>query len=103
MRIQLGAGATSHGEAFVTVGYRLALHDLVDPPAGEPELSQLQFLMPDCGYDVARGLTLDTLTFAEALALNPILRGSKRRSPGGRARSVSASTIGAAWMASPTA
>jgi Domain of unknown function (DUF4105) len=75
MRILLGTGATSqYGEAFVTVGYRLALHDLVDPPAGEPELSQLEFLDTRLRYDVVKGLTLDTLTFADALALNPISR-----------------------------
>jgi hypothetical protein len=79
MRVVLGSGATSqYGRAFGTIGYRLALHDLVDPPDGEPELSQLQFLDTRLRYDLGRRLlTLDSLTFAEALALNPLSRFDK--------------------------
>jgi hypothetical protein len=74
MRVTLGSGVTSqYGSAFHTVGYRLALHDLTDPPAGEAELSQLQFLDTRLRYDLGeRALTLDRLTFAELLALTPL-------------------------------
>lgn len=76
MRLTLGSGMTSQYEnSFGTLGYRLALHDLTDPPNGEPELSQLQFLDTRFRYDFARReLTLERLTFAELLALTPLTR-----------------------------
>jgi hypothetical protein len=79
MRFTLGSGATTqYGAGFATLGYRLALHDLADPPDGEPELSQLQFLDTRLRYDLGRRLlTLDRLTFAEIVALNPITRYEK--------------------------
>jgi hypothetical protein len=74
MRALLGSGITSqYTDAFATLGYRLALHDLVDPPDGEPELSQLQFLDTQVRFDVTRRrMTLDRLVFAEVVALNPL-------------------------------
>jgi len=79
MRVTFGTGITSqYGNDFATLGYRLALHDLADPPDGEPELSQLQFLDTHLRYDIGRrALTLDSLTFAELLALNPLTRFEK--------------------------
>lgn len=79
MRFAVGSGATTqYGHPFVTLGYRLAVHDLVDPPGGEPELSQLQFLDTRLRYDIPRRLlTVETLTFAEVLALNPLSRFEK--------------------------
>jgi len=79
MRITFGTGITSqYGNGFATFGYRLALHDLADPPDGEPELSQLQFLDTHLRYDIGRrALTLDSITFAELLALNPLTRFEK--------------------------
>ena len=76
MRVMVGAGETSqYGNAFASLGYRLALHDLLDPPDGFPELSQLQFLDTRLRYDpLRRVLTVDRLTFAEVLALNPLSR-----------------------------
>jgi len=76
MRVSLGTGITSqYGSSFHTLGYRLALHDLTDPPDGEPELSQLQFLDTRFRYDLGqRSFTLDRLTFAELVALNPLTR-----------------------------
>lgn len=76
MRFTLGSGATTqYGTGFATFGYRLTLHDLADPPDGEPELSQLQFLDTRLRYDLGRrALTLDRLTFAEVVALNPLTR-----------------------------
>ncbi len=78
-RVTLGTGiATQYGDGFGTLGYRLTLHDLADPPDGEPELSQVQILDTHVRFDYARrALTLDSLTFADVLALNPITRFEK--------------------------
>lgn len=79
MRVVLGTGMTrQYDTGFATLGYRLALHDLADPPDGEPELLQLQFLDTRVRYDYGRRVfTLDALTFAEVVALNPISRFEK--------------------------
>lgn len=76
MRLTFGTGTTTqYGNGFTTLGYRLALHDLADSPEGEPELIDLQFVDIRFRYDLARThLTLDNLTFAELLALNPITK-----------------------------
>ena len=74
MRIMLGTGVTSqYGDSFGSVGYRLTLHDLTDPPDGSPELAQVVILDTRLRYGWARrALTLDNLTFADVLGLNPI-------------------------------
>jgi hypothetical protein len=74
LRATLGSGITSqYQSSFNTLGFRLALHDLTDPPDGEPELAQLQFLDTCLRYDPGqRSFTLDRLTFAEVVALNPL-------------------------------
>lgn len=82
MRAVLGTGMTSqYDTGFATFGYRLALHDLADPRDGEPELLQLQFLETRGRYDHGRRkLTLDTLIFADVMALNPLRRFEKKLS-----------------------
>jgi hypothetical protein len=87
MRAVLGTGMTSpYDTGFATLGYRLALHDLADPPDGVPELLQLQFLETRLRYgyggpgDAHRKLTLDTLIFADVMALNPLRRFEKKLS-----------------------
>ncbi|MDB5218349.1 MAG: hypothetical protein JWO86_6276 [Myxococcaceae bacterium] len=93
MRVVLGTGMTSlpsptpsartpqNDTGFATLGYRLALHDLADPPDGEPELLQLQFLETRGRYDYGRRkVTLDTLIFADVMALNPLRRFEKKLS-----------------------
>ena len=76
MRSRSGAAPpTQYGTGFATIGYRLALHDLADPPDGEPELSQLHFLDARLRYDLGRSvLTVDCLTFADVVVLNPLTR-----------------------------
>lgn len=76
LRLTWGTGITSqYQSSFSMLGGRLALHDLTDPPDGEPELSQLQFLDTRLRYDLGqRSFTLDRLTFAELVALNPLTR-----------------------------
>ncbi len=80
MRATLGSGVTSrYGSSFTTFGFRVALHDLADPAEGQPELLQLQFLDTRIRYDYGRErLTLDTLTFVEFVALNPLSRVDKK-------------------------
>jgi Domain of unknown function (DUF4105) len=87
MRLTLGTGITSqYGSSFDTFGYRLALHDLTDPPAGEMELLQVQFLDTQFRYDLGeRSFTLNRLTFAELVALNPLTRDESALSWRGRA------------------
>jgi hypothetical protein len=43
-RIETAAGWSSSRGGMLALGYRLGLHDLDDPPAGYPELSQIEFL-----------------------------------------------------------
>ena len=74
MRILFGTGFTSeHDDGFATLGYRIALHDLADPPLGQPALSQIQFMDVRLRYEAKRHrLTLNELTFAELFALHPL-------------------------------
>lgn len=43
-RLGFGGGYSNQGGAFAEASVRIALHDLVDPPTGYPELSALEFL-----------------------------------------------------------
>ena len=82
MRLHLGSGITSqYGSAHSQLGFRIALHDLADPPDGQPELVQLQFLDTVVRFDHGRGvLSLDRLTFAELMAINPLTTFEERLS-----------------------
>jgi hypothetical protein len=86
MRILFGTGFTSqYADGFGTLGYRIALHDLADPPAGQPELSQVQFMDVRVRYEAERRrFTLNELTFAELMTLHPLGVGGFR--PSWRAR-----------------
>jgi hypothetical protein len=44
MRWDFASGWSSARGAMLSLGYRLGLHDLDDPPAGYPELAQIEFL-----------------------------------------------------------
>src|SRR5262249_45223591 len=62
-------------------GYRLALHDLVDPTDGHAELAQVQFLDTRLRYSITKHeLLVDHLTFAELIALHPLTNGDARAS-----------------------
>jgi hypothetical protein len=86
VRLSLGSGLTSQfGSGFGEIGARLALHDFADPPAGAPDLVQVQLLDTRLRYDWGRReLTLDQLTFAELTTLAPLARFDER--PSWRAR-----------------
>ena len=79
MRIDLGQGAGSqYAETFASVGFRIALHDMNDPPNGEPELATVQFMDTRARYsETHRSFTLDELTFAEVTTLHPYGRFEK--------------------------
>ncbi|MGH7284986.1 MAG: DUF4105 domain-containing protein [Polyangiaceae bacterium] len=79
MRFDLGQGAgTQYGETFSSVGFRLALHDMNDPPNGEPELATVQFMDTRARYsETHRSFALDELTFAEVTTLHPYGRFEK--------------------------
>jgi hypothetical protein len=74
MRVVLGTGFTSqYADGFGTLGYRIALHDLADPPAGQPGLSQVGFMDIRVRYEAERRrFTLNELTFAELMTLHPL-------------------------------
>lgn len=74
LRFDFGSGGdTQFAESFATIGFRLALHDMNDPPDGQPELATVQFLDTRVRYSTThKSLTLDELTFAEIMSLNPI-------------------------------
>jgi hypothetical protein len=74
MRVLFGAGADSqYGSSFLTLGYRLALHDLTDPPGGWARLSAVVILDTRLRFDLSReALTVDRLTFADLMTLHPL-------------------------------
>ncbi len=74
-------GSTQYGNVFATLGARLVLHDFADPPDGEPELTSLQLLDGRLRMDLDRGeLTVDTMTFADLMTINPLGRWEDRLS-----------------------
>jgi len=79
MRLTVGDGATTQYRSdFLALGYRLVFHDLADPPDGSSELSQVQFLEAQLRYDLGRRtLTLDHVTFADLVSLDPLTRFEK--------------------------
>jgi hypothetical protein len=64
---------SQNATAFGTLGFRLALHDLTDPPIGWASLSDVEILDARVRFDwERRALTLDRLTFASLMALHPL-------------------------------
>jgi len=75
MRAGLGGGASSDTGGFATVDFRLALHDLLDPPAGYPELAKLEFLPMRFRYNVrAQTLWLESAWLADVASVAPMDR-----------------------------
>jgi len=70
-RVDASGGASSDGGGFAAVGFRLALHDLADPPDGYPELSQIQFFPSQLRF-LPRGhsLRVERLDFLDAISLH---------------------------------
>lgn len=79
LRATVGTGVTSQFEkGFGALGFRMSFHDLADPPDGNPELLQLQFMDTQLRARFSDGeVSLDRLTFAELLALSPLRSADK--------------------------
>ena len=72
-RASLQGGYSDAQGGFGALGFRLALHDLADPPAGYPELSQIEFLPGSLRfYERTRSLELESLALVEAVSLHAI-------------------------------
>ena len=75
MRVGAAGGASSETGGFGAVNLRLTLHDLLDPPAGYPELAQLGFVDMQLRYQPrGRALWLDHLWLADVAAIAPMDR-----------------------------
>jgi hypothetical protein len=65
-------GSTARG-SMLSLGYRLALHDLADPPAGYPELSQIEFFPTNVRfYPRDRAIELESVDLVNVLSLHPV-------------------------------
>jgi len=65
-------GGSDAAGPMVSIGYRFALHDLVDAPAGYPELSQIEFLTPELRYYArSKSLQLESFDLVNVLSLQP--------------------------------
>lgn len=82
MRVSLGTGITSqYGTPFASLGWRLALHDLLDPPRGNPELTQLTVFDVQLRFDYPRKeVEVARFMFLDLVQLNPLGRFEKRLS-----------------------
>lgn len=82
MRVMLGSGIGSqYGTPFATVGWRLALHELLDPARGNAELAQLTVLDVQLRFDYQqRDIEVARFTFADLMQLTPLRRFEKRLS-----------------------
>ena len=75
MRAGAGGGGSSQTGGFATLDFRLALHDLLDPPAGYPELAKLEFLPMRFRYNFrARTLWLESAWLADVASVAPMDR-----------------------------
>ena len=75
IRAGVTGGASSETAGFAAANLRLALHDLLDPPAGYPELSQLAFVDVQLRYQPrGRALWLDHFWLADVAAIAPMDR-----------------------------
>lgn len=80
-RLGLGSGASTLGAAFFTLSYRTALHDLADPPRGQPELSQIEFAPIDARvWPAERKVRLEEASLVRIVSLNEISRFDHRLS-----------------------
>ncbi len=76
-RAGLGGGASRQGGPFALLDWRLALHDLADPPAGFSPATQLEFLKTRVRWE-SRGaggkLRLDEALLVSASSMTPLDR-----------------------------
>ncbi|MCA1827830.1 MAG: DUF4105 domain-containing protein [Myxococcales bacterium] len=75
MRVGLGGGGSTDTGEFAIFDFRLALHDLLDPVAGYPELAKLEFLPMRFRYNVrAQTLWLESAWLADVASVAPMDR-----------------------------
>jgi hypothetical protein len=75
MRAGVGGGGSTETGGFATFDFRLALHDLLDPAAGYPELAKLEFLPMRFRYNArARTLWLESAWIADVASVAPMDR-----------------------------
>jgi hypothetical protein len=75
MRAGAGGGSSSETGGFAALNLRLALHDLLDPPAGYPELAQLGFLDLQLRYNPrGRELWLEHAWLVDVASIAPMDR-----------------------------
>jgi len=74
-RVSTAALASSERGPVVAFRYRMGLHDLADPPAGYPELSQIEFLPTELRiYPRDRSLELESVELVDVISLHPVSR-----------------------------
>ncbi len=78
-RLELSGGTQSQRVSsaepspFVRIGFRLALHDLLDPSPGYPSNAQVEFVHLQAQQDLTTGrLSLQDSDFFRVMSLNPI-------------------------------
>ncbi len=81
-RFGLGVGMTQAGTPYIDLHARLALHDLVDPPNGYPELGRLEFLPTQLRLFLGRDehYQLESLELMHVGTLVPVSRFSLKPS-----------------------
>jgi hypothetical protein len=74
LRFRFGTGMSSRSPSpFAALGFRLALHDILDRPRGHAELVQVQLLDAVLRLDWASSsIHFDELTFMEMMTLRPM-------------------------------
>ncbi|BDG08292.1 Lnb N-terminal periplasmic domain-containing protein [Anaeromyxobacter paludicola] len=78
-RFTVGGGASSDAGPFLSLGWRAALHDLLDPPAGFSPGSQLEFLVTRLRVETrSQRLRLEDFSFVDVVSTNPLDRFDRR-------------------------
>ncbi|MBZ0271434.1 DUF4105 domain-containing protein [bacterium] len=81
LRLGIGPGFFADGGGFFDLSFRLALHDLADPPDGYPELMQLDFLPTTIRVEQREGrAVVEDSDFVRIVSLTPVDRFDHRMS-----------------------
>ncbi len=79
IRAGAGGGASSLEGPLLVLDFRLALHDLADPPAGYPSLAQIEFLPVRLRYAPrSSSLALEEALLVDVVSLNDFNRFEQR-------------------------
>ncbi len=72
-RMGVGVGVQSSGNLVLQYDFRVALHDLADPPTGYPETFQIEFLPLTLQLEPATGkVRLERFSLVDVVSINPI-------------------------------